>query len=444
MAQMQYDAILTAGAIELEYADKEVKMQRERLARLEEINRLEREKSGELTDIAKNEVEAMKLRKDLYDKAIQTGYEAIGTTSSGSAIRMITSKYDPNKIGTTGMIGDNIDARLFGGYFRSIHGWHEDGSPYYGSSGPPSSHFRSAIEEASRFYEAGDVRYAMDKGIGVKIKTIGNDISEFPTLDTAGIRSLISSLSLDPEGSRLSIEDAIRTMVSELETFGASSPISDELAEIIDIASDIVTLQKAMLEQQIATTQKSIESLDYLGQIESSNKSIKDTEKESNISYKAFITRMSTGQLKSIGDESWEYRGNAINARVAAIGEYSGGAFGSDLLSKLYDTSYIESGLTAMSSSEPEKVAYVKNLISELSSAMSAMFGTYAGAGSAQGDEDSKIYEVGSSGKYYITQNFTVDSTYFGGSQADAVHFLKFLSRAWNESGASNTTQRLF
>jgi hypothetical protein len=454
--KMQYESIMTAGELEIEYTDKEIKMQREKLNRMETVIGLQKEmvtkgEEVDLASLAQKEIEAMSLRHAMFTDAIDKGYAAIGTNDVGMTIRGITKKYDPSGLGTTA--GEGLDARLLHKYFNDYTTGGQRITLTSGGSGQipreyHKSYFYDAIKSA-RWLDAGDgsAAYADKYGLSSKDFTPGvgstfEMIFGRSFLETAGIGQLEDALS---SGKIKDTEGAIGTLIKDLESLGSKSPLADEMAEIISIAEDMLNLQKAMLQAQINQSATVIESKDYLSNIESSNKSISDIEKATNISYSSFAAKLSSGSLGSIGDESWNYRNQAISSRLSAISQFSGGAFsGTDLMQNLYNASFIEAGISRMTGREESEKTYVKQLITELASAVSGMFGAYTNNSSAANNEDAKMYEVGSSGKYYITQNFTVESTYFGGSQAEAVQFLKFLSKAWNDSGSKNTTQRLF
>jgi TP901 family phage tail tape measure protein len=445
--KMQYESIMTAGELEIEYTNKEIKMQREKLNRMETVIDLQKKmvikgEEVDLASLAQKEIEAMSLRHAMFTDAIDKGYAAIGTTDVGMTIRGITKKYDPTGLGTTanGGIDPRALSRYFNGYTTGgVYGTTLGGGGFSAPRQNHSAYFVDAIREAGSLSrdEALMTQQNLHQFLTGSIGT-----GENVRVRTAGTEKLESAISSGKIGDT---QKAIEAMVKELEFIGADSSIADEMAEIIAIAEDIVTLQRAMLQAQINQSVTMIESSDYLANIESSNKTITDIEKASNISYSSFAEKLYQGKIGAIGDDKWTYRNQAIDQRIAAISTFSGGAFsGTDLMQNLYNASYIDRGIGMMTGKTEEEQKYVKQLITELASAVSGMFGAYTDNSSAANNEDAKMYEVGSSGKYYITQNFTVESTYFGGSQAEAVQFLKFLSKAWNDSGSKNTTQRLF
>lgn len=147
--------------------------------------------------------------------------------------------------------------------------------------------------------------------------------------------------------------------------------------------------------------------------------------------------------------EKYKWREKAISSRISEIIGQSQGVFGNDILGHLYDTDYINSRMQTVSdTAAPQTVDSVKTLISELQASVMSLMQAWGaektGASTQQQDEESRMYQVNSTGKYYITQNFSVESTYFGGSKAEAVQFLRFLSESWNDSGLKNSGSKLF
>jgi hypothetical protein len=429
--KMQYEAIMDAGELELEYGDREVKMQVEKLDRMNTVISLQKElllkgQEIDLPGLAQKEIEAMSLRRAIFNDALSTSYAALGATQEEMNIRNITKKYDPMKIGTD----DNL--------YRYFHSY---------TTGSPRASLRDTNNLPVGFTPMENHASIFGQAISEALYTLGNSglsqealndfLSNNPGINAMHAASLTDSIQ--------TTRTAIDLVTSQLESLGENSEVADELAALVAIGIDMLSIQESMLRIRISDAETAIESKDYLANIESSNKSISDIEKSTNISYSSFADKLSSGSIGSIGDDSWTYRNQAISSRLSAISQFSGGAFsGTDLMQNLYNASFIEAGISRMTGREESEKTYVKQLITELASAVSGMFGAYTNNSSAANNEDAKMYEVGSSGKYYITQNFTVESTYFGGSQAEAVQFLKFLSKAWNDSGSKNTTQRLF
>ena len=430
--KMQYESIMAAGELELEYGDREVKMQLEKLDRMNTVIGLQKELLGkgkeiDLPGLAQKEIEAMTLRRAIFNDALNTSYVALGTTQDEMNIRSTTKKYDPLKIGTDG------DLRR---YFNSYTTGYQLKANIRDPNNLPVG-FTPMESHASIFGQAITGALSTLNNSGISQEALTGFINNNP-----GINAMYAASQTD---SMQTTRNAIGLVTSQLESLGENSEVADELAALVAIGIDMLSVQESMLRIRISDSETAIASKDYLANIESSNKSISDIEKSTNISYSSFADKLSSGSIGSIGGDSWTYRNQAISDRLSAISQFSGGAFsGTDLMQNLYNASFIEAGIGRMTGREESEKTYVKQLITELASAVSGMFGAYTDNSSAANNEDAKMYEVGSSGKYYITQNFTVESTYFGGSQAEAVQFLKFLSKAWNDSGSKNTTQRLF
>jgi hypothetical protein len=442
--KMTYDAIINAGEIELELRNDEIGQLAEKLDRTETMIEMNKKTNGKLSDLADSEVSAMKLRQQIYDSIITNYEQAMGFSSSQTTMRSYATKYG---------LASPITNKNFGNiqtYAQtSVVGKINELAQTIIST-PPK--FGSGIVES-----LGD-DYA---------RKIINSLTKIPVAGAQGNMYTSDPLKL---GTTMY---ALSDMVDKFNSDVASGVISKDstsynaLLEMVNLTTDLVNIQRAALENMIETNRKKIEYSDYLSGTEVSGESMSALELSTGINYSDFIknivpivgsvsvggeggsTSYPFSQKGNLGSK-YKYREQAINDRISSILGYSDGAFGTsfDILSNLYNTDWLNTGITKLGKTADDAlVTEVKGLFSELQSSMSTLMGTYASdksSSSAAKNEESKLYEVNSTGKYYITQNFKVESTYFGGSQAEAVQFLKFLSKSWNDAGLKNSGSKLF
>lgn len=418
MQRMMYDAIKERYAMELKFSDSEFLLLSEKEKRLQASVELEKKYGTDKAKLAEMENSATEAMLAAYKSITAFSAEIMGRSS----FQNILAKY--------------IEKQL---------GYSKQQSMIVSSSGKYSiQDAKKMILDNASNYTLGT--YANGAAMTYNGRPIGNQIASI-----SPVRKTITELmnSYANTGSKSTAEQIMSMLNDEL-SLATSQGAKDNVIALIDVLKDLIDVTNADISQRISDSEKMISIQNVMSSTEATKQSIKEMEKQYGTDFEMFSSNLLSGKTNTIGGYSWAERTKEINMTISSLKDLGivTASGSSSFIEQMLDPEKRKNLLGYVSGNEDKTNAansWIDKIVSMLSDAFSS-FNAAGAAGTKGGasiDGTKRMYEVGSTGNYYITQNFTVKSEYFGASQTDAVKFLQFLSKSWKDSGM-NTSVKLF